>query len=289
MKRLLSIAAVLLPLAPALAQPLTFTTAPPTVGLFEVLTSRMEFTGKIEITGANGFQVSVPITQRQREELERETLAVADGKPVKRRLRYRVSEETEGMDGAKVKPRPVAGKTYTLDLADGKATARDAQGAEITAEEEKAALQQEMALLGQWEGFCDALGGRSWKVGDAVDPHDPKVLAALGLGEDKQLESVRMVLAEVVRGEGAPLARFDVEMRFRNQGGGEKDEPAFTFSLKGKAAIDSATCRLLSLEAEGPLTIDGSQEAEGEKLALKGTADAKMSFRIEYRPARPAA
>lgn len=179
------------------------------------------------------------------------------------------------------KPNPLgASEEEETDFSEQTLTAtRGADGYALAVAATKAAfakMPEPTMIIEQLVGpapLAEVLGGKSVKVGQAVELPVAVAKRLLGMfADDAVVKSVTLILA-AESADGAPdAARFTAKASLVTPAGDEM--PAeIRMELAGDWLVSKSTSRVLSIAMKGPVSMNGKIEEGGMKMEMTGSGD----------------
>ncbi len=270
--------------APA-ADTLTVTVAPLVVGGKSEEKAMDDLKFKINVDLAPKPAVEVNQEEINNSVTKTEILAT-DGKLItKARVSYVSEKKTKTKDG-KDQPQtanPRVGKTYVLELKDGKLVITDEKGKKV-AKKEDAAVRKDSSRFGQPDPMTTGMPTAPIKVGDAV----PGLASALeqyfkdhdSAKDGKNAAAVsgaEVKLASVENAGPDAVGVFSVSLTV----GSPKDSKEFItvqMPLQGTVRIRARDGRVMAIKLGGPMTMASTDP----KVKLSGAGDFKLAAEMSY-------
>lgn len=207
-----------------------------------------------------------------------EVLAV-DGKAVtKAKITYADYKKVETEDGKEKKkpPSPLAGKTYVLELKDGKTVATDEKGGKLPKDEETKVLQKNRHF-GKPDPVLDGLPTESLKPGDKADKM-AKALEQYFADDDDSAKDppavtdVTVKLDSIEKDGDDQVGVFSVKLTLSSKD--NKGPVSMKMPLEGKVKVRAKDGFTTSIDLKGPLSVSSNDA----KMKISAKGDAHMTL-----------
>ncbi|GEM_PF-3061225 len=265
--------------AAATAQEVAFKLQLPKVG--DERGSKWNMHAKTELSvSINGAPVAAPTVEKSEIKVRQETvLSVKDDAVTKMKVAFgemKTSEvQAEGVE--KNSESPLSGRTFILEAGADGLSATDESGKAVD-EETLKELKDNYKRFGKPDRFFKLFDGKTVRVGDKIDVAREIVVETMTDGKS-QLEAFTFTLKELRQEQGVECAVVDVALKLKGQ-----PQPAMTFAaeLKGELIVEVKTCWPLSMRLEGPMTITGAQEQDGQQIDFDGKGTMRIRVTAKY-------
>ncbi len=262
------------------ADEIVFTKKVPAVGTIveEKQSMQMEMELVLDMKGSKPITIEIGKTDTQ---VKREKVLATDGKATtKLEVTYVSKEEMEKEKGTeKTKTSPVLGKTYVVELKDGKPYVTTDKGLPAPPAE-AAIVAKENKSIGKPEPTTEGMPDGPIKVGEKVDSLARAIKERVNEG-DAEISDVSVKLKEIRTGDGGKEGVFEVAITFSMDKPGEPMK--MKMELSGTMSLRRDDTWPVSLELGGPITMGGHDEStKGGPPGMTGKGKVKMSFSMSY-------
>jgi hypothetical protein len=257
---------------PAGDETLTFTRKYPEVGTVRTNKDTMSMDLTIEAGGK-----SMKMENSGNEESKEEVLAVDKNIVTKLKVTWIAKTDVQKADGKEqVEKSPIVGKTFILEMKDGKAVALDEAGKPLDDKLAQSVLK-EHGSFGKPMALIDALPTTPIKVGDKVDglaeamKKDIEADMDADKGEKTTLEGVTFTLKEIKTEGEQKLGVFDVTVTFKMAMG---EGMNMSMALKGTMTLRAQDGWPTVMSLEGPISAMGKDNV-GKMVMTKSVSYGK--------------
>jgi len=205
-----------------------------------------------------------------------EALAVDGNAITKAKVTYAEHTKANTEDGKeKKKPKSLLdGKTYVLELKDGKVIATDEKGKKLPKPEEDAVLKKNHHF-GKADPFLEGMPKKPIKVGDKVESL-AKALEEHFKAEDDgkdpfEVTDTTVKLESIEKDGSDQIGVFSVTLTLQSPKS-SKDPVALKFVLKGNTKVRAKDGFTTAIDLKGPVTMDSTDP----KLKITGKGKAHM-------------
>jgi hypothetical protein len=168
---------------------------------------------------------------------------------------------------------PVAGRSYVVARIDGRLRVEDADGGKPS-EEEVAIVTANMDAIGRPNPLARFFAGRSVAVGEALKLPEPLARDLFGLDDGLgRVSGFSMKLVKVEPVAGAACGFFETTIAL-SSGDGKKA----TTDVRGTMVVQVETCRGVSVELTGPISVRETRTAGGARYET--TCQGKLALSI---------
>lgn len=232
--------------------------------------------------GAKAKEVKVGMIEATTK--QEEVLGVQDKAVTKLKVTYVEKTKGETEDGKEKKGRksPVAGKTYLLELKDGKLAVTDEKGKKVPKAEEDI-LKKDNSHFGKPDPFLAAMPNKALEIGKPVPELAIAIQEQMSARDDSNekdklsVSDVEVKLASI-EGAGADAKGvFDVKMTLSSPKTG-KNPFEMKIVMGGQMKVRAQDGWPTVFKANGPLEL-GDQ---GGKKGISGTGTLQLSFETTY-------
>lgn len=241
---------------------------------------------KVEEKMKNDLSVSIEIdvggkktsefTELESSDKKTEALAVDGNAITKAKVTYVEHKKADTEDGKeKKKPKSLLdGKTFILELKDGKVVATDEAGKKLPKADEEAILKKNHHF-GKPDPFLEGMPKKAIKVGDKVDSL-AKALEEHFKNEDDgkdpfEITGTEVKLESIEKDGKDQIGVFSVSLTMQSPKN-SKEPVALKFVLKGTTKVRAKDGFTTAIDMKGPVTMDSSDP----KLKLTGKGKAHM-------------
>lgn len=237
---------------------------------------KMELT--LEMKGAKPITIEIDRSETQ---VKKEKVLESDGKATtKLEVTYVSKEEVEREKGKeKRKSSPVEGKTYVVELRDGKPYVTTDKG-KLAPSAEANVVAKGHKGLGKPEPTIEGMPDKPIKVGDKVDSLAKAIKERLSEDTDEgEIADVSVTLKEIKSGEHGKEGVFEVGMTLALK---KKGEPLdLQMKLEGTMSLRKDDTWPTELTLSGPITMS-SDDGKGKAPGFTGKGTMKMTFSMGY-------
>jgi hypothetical protein len=233
-------------------------------------------------------QVAHESTTHMRRQQQRtiDVLEVAEGRVAKARVSFQASrrQSPENADPNDYSAQLIEGKTYLMHRTAERLNVTDAAGLIPPLEEYKLVMES-LESVGKPNPLAELLAGRTLAVGEHL--HVPREMARTVLGLGDQLGTVRRFELSLARlddakprkpAEAAPqTAVFKAHIEVA-----PNDVSPLSVTLGGELAIEPASCRLLSIDLAGPVTMSSIERTAGGIFQYTAGGELRMAMRSQF-------
>lgn len=269
--------------AAAAANTLTITAVAPAVGdkREDKESSNMDMTLSIAM-GAKSKEIKMGMVESTTR--QEEVLAVADKAVTKAKVTYvdKTKGETENGKEKKSKKSPLTGKTYLLELKDGKLAITDEKGKKVSKAEEDQ-IRKDNSHFGKPDPFASALPAKPMEVGKPV-PELSTAIQEQMAARDSSAEKDKLNVSDVevklasIEGSGADTQGvFDVKLTMSSPKAG-KNPFEMKIVMGGQIKVRAKDGWPTSFKASGPLELGEA----GAKKGISGTGTLTLTFETTY-------
>ncbi|MFO0588576.1 MAG: hypothetical protein U0441_13590 [Polyangiaceae bacterium] len=267
----------------AAANMLTITGVAPAVGdkREDKESSNMDMTLSITM-GAKSKELKMNMVESTTR--QEEVLAVADKAVTKAKVTYvdKTKSQTEDGKEKKAKKNPLVGKTYILELKDGKLAITDEKGKKVPKAEEDQ-IRKDNSHFGKPDPFTSAIPTKPMEVGKPV-PELSTAIQEQMAAHDSSNEKDKLNVGDVevklasIEGSGADQQGvFDVKLTLSSPKSG-KNPFEMKIMMAGQLKVRAKDGWPTSFKASGPLEMG---EAGGKK-GISGSGTLQLTFETTY-------
>ncbi|MCB9832412.1 MAG: hypothetical protein H6807_08050 [Planctomycetes bacterium] len=287
---------ILLVLAAALGtraqddQVFKFKKALPTKGMTFALAHQRTMNMDVEATIPDHPPFNSTMAMKEHQVSEQKILAVSEVGVTKLSFSMKKHEETEsqnmgGQERNKSESDPRLGKTFIVELKDGKVDVSAPEGGEVPADV-RGAFEKEMQkgaglgrLFDPCRGLDGALAGKELKVGDKVELSSEQLEKLMhGEGEnDGSMPEVKKAILTVQRAVnylGTDCVAFSADFEFSGTTGQEQNPMNVGAHLEGEYLVGLGNCWIYKANLSGPMSMNSVNAGHGGmNIAGKGKMD----------------
>jgi hypothetical protein len=256
------------------ARGVKFTVRTPQQGSVRIDDSTEEL--RLELSRGQGKKTVTVVQHTVRRVKTRTTvLAANDIAVTKKRVEYvdGMSEERLG-DRTQRLPNPLLGKTYVLQLRDGRLRATGPEGQPIS-EYEHELLAAQNPHLGKPSQFAAMLPSRPLDAGEQITP-DPAVLQQVYAGTTGEVRDATIVFEGLSDQGGQRLGRFRVRFTVVDL----RDQTRVQTQLSGTVLLQVDTCWPVEVSLAGPVQIEAQPP---DPARLRGQGEARTAVHTTYQ------
>lgn len=257
---------------------LTIKVKAPAVGDKSEEKTKNDLSMKMEID--MGAKKTTEFSEIESTDKKTEALAVDGNAITKAKVTYVEHKKSNNEDGKEKKTPPSAidGKTFILELKDGKVVATDEKGGKLPKAEETAVLKKNHDF-GKPDPFLDGMPKKAIKVGDKVDSLG-KALEEHFKAEDDgknpfEITDTTVTLESIEKDGNNQVAVFAVALTMGNPKD-SKEPISMKFVLKGKSRVRAKDGFTTAIDLAGPVTF----ESTDPKVKMAGKGKAHMETTI---------
>lgn len=268
-------AAVLLLSAPtpSWAQSVTFTQQAVQPGLDLEQRKAMTFDIAVKMTMGGGANMNADMQIAERATKRVQLLEIDDRGPTKMKVEYREVRSSQTLFGNQTEvTSPLEGQSFVLQRDGSTTTAEPAPPPDLQAD-----VTAELGELDGMLSFVRSSEITTLSIGDSVDLTTLGQSALFGGSgpAGAKVESGKITLKKTRIVDGRPHGVFTVQMRM--SGKDPSSGMDMTMEADGEVLVDTATGWTRSMTFSGPVTMKGSQNAEGVEMTMDGTGTFKIT------------
>ncbi len=235
---------------------------------------------KITQSGQTAHESTNEMRRQQQRTIE--VLEAKDGRAAKARASFQVSrrQSPENADPKELTAQPIEGKTYLMSREDGQLKITDPAGDIPPLEEYKLAAES-LDNVGKPNPLAELLIAKPVVVGQRI--LIPREVVQTLLGFQEPIGSVRRFEITLNRVEPAtnenpsPQAIFQTAIEII-----PNDKSPLSINLAGEMAIETETCRLISVKLNGPVQISSIERTGGGIFNFSATGELKLAIRSQF-------
>lgn len=263
----------------ASSPPVTFSSRPARVGDRAAQTVGVELEINTSITQAGKQAHSGKNKMQRRQQRFVEVLEVSDGRVRRAHVTYplsRISSTENDQPGDEV-VQPVEKESYIVTRAGERLTVTDTEGA-IPSQAEFEIVVTGLQDLGRVNPLAKYLVGQTISIGDRLELPRQIAEQMMGFGgEFGQVEKFELELKSVTQIDQQPCAIFAASIKAV----GEVANP-IRIHAYGQVAIQIDTCRTVSAEISGPLTLSVAEHTPEGSFQYKAQGGMRLAVKSQY-------
>jgi hypothetical protein len=259
-----------------------FTQRPSQVGdqVSQQLAVHLQLKTTIIQSGQTAHESEDIMRRQQRRVIE--VLEAIDGRATQARATFPVSrrQSPENRDPAELATQPIEGKTYLMQREGDRLQVTDLAGHTPPLEEFKLVVES-LENVGKPSPLASLLMSRPVTVGQRILV--PRDLVQQLLGFDDPVGSVRRF--EIMLSELSPateqnsLERATFKTRIEIV---PNDASPLTISLQGEMVVETATCRLTTVQLKGPVSLSSIERTAGGIFQYSAGGELRLAIRSDY-------
>lgn len=273
-----SVTLLALPLNAQMEVPAVFGGGVPDIGSVETETTTMQLKMKMRVI-RDGKEIGAQDRNQARTMRRHVTIlgTAADAVTKIRSTFEAVDDREEDDKNMRVKRSPISGRTFIVEVNNGKVTALDEKGAALP-DDISAIVSAQHKDLGRKQDLM-VLSGRTIKPGDKVTELAEIISRSIKSSGSSRIvpENVEVIYAGLVRENGLECGLFHLRVNVA----GSQDGMNLTMRLTGRMAVAVKNAMPLYMAMEGPITLGGKKDT----VELDGLGSMYIRTAYDYEPA----